>query len=209
MSEKAEAVPAEDVVADAPRSRREPGKDPRGCRGRAKGGNGKSGRRPRPRPRLLPRPNTRQLQLQSRQALQRRPLIPLRGRARRYSDATWASLSSSCTRRTGSQDRSSLQSSRESLTRKAEIPIDNTPRYVPQHVLSPEFGGLSNYERGVDSFLNEAKKDLQILKNDPDATPKQIRDVKDKIIYLRSLHENYFIGMNVFRTAKGGRDRIQ
>ena len=97
----------------------------------------------------------------------------------------------------------------ESLTRKAEIPIDNTPRYVPQHVLSPEFGGLSNYERGVDSFLNEAKKDLQILKNDPDATPKQIRDVKDKIIYLRSLHENYFIGMNVFRTAKGGRDRIQ
>ena len=97
----------------------------------------------------------------------------------------------------------------ESLTRKAEIPIDNTPRYVPQHVLSPEFGGLSNYERGVDSFLNEAKKDLQILKNDPDATPKQIRDAKDKIIYLRSLHENYFIGMNVFRTAKGGRDRIQ
>lgn len=97
----------------------------------------------------------------------------------------------------------------ESLTRKAEIPIDNTPKYVPQHVLSPEFGGLSNYERGVDSFLNEAKKDLQILKNDPDATPKQIRDAKDKIIYLRSLHENYFIGMNVFRTAKGGRDRIQ
>ncbi len=97
----------------------------------------------------------------------------------------------------------------ESLTRKAEIPIDNTPKYVPQHVLSPEFGGLSNYERGVDSFLVEAKEDLQRLKNDPDATPRQIQDAKDKIIYLRSLHENYFIGMNVFRTAKGGRDRIQ
>ena len=97
----------------------------------------------------------------------------------------------------------------ESLTRKAEIPIDNTPKYVPQHVLSPEYGGLSNYERGVDSFLEEARGDLARLNNDPDATQKQIQDAKDKIAYLQSLHENYFIGMNVFRTAKGGRDRIR
>ena len=97
----------------------------------------------------------------------------------------------------------------ESLTRKAEIPIDNTPKYVPQHVLSPEFGGLSNYERGVDSFLEEAKDDLERLKNDPDVTQKQIQDAKDKVVYLQSLHENYFIGMNVFRTAKGGRDKIK
>ena len=97
----------------------------------------------------------------------------------------------------------------ESLTRKAEIPVDNTPKYVPQHVLSPEYGGLSNYERGVSSFLEEAKEDLERLKNDPDATQKQIQDAKDKIIYLQSLHENYFIGMNVFRTARGGRDKIK
>ena len=97
----------------------------------------------------------------------------------------------------------------ESLTRKAEIPIDNTPKYVPQHVLSPEYGGLSNYERGVGSFIDEAKDDLERLKNDPDVTKKQIQDAKDKIVYLQSLHENYFIGMNVFRTARGGRDKVK
>jgi len=97
----------------------------------------------------------------------------------------------------------------ESLTRQAEIPQDHTPRYVPDHVLSPEFGGVSNYERGVDSFLEETRQKLEKLKNDPNATAKEIRETENKIAYLESLHENYFIGMNVFRTAKGGRDRIK
>ena len=97
----------------------------------------------------------------------------------------------------------------ESLTRQAEIPQDQTPEYNPQHVLSPEFGGVSNYERGVGSFLVEAKQNLENLKNNPEATEKDIKDAEDKIIYLESLHENYFIGMNVFRTAKGGREKIK
>ena len=97
----------------------------------------------------------------------------------------------------------------ESLTRQAEIPQDQTPEYNPQHVLSPEFGGVSNYERGVGSFLVEAKQNLENLKNNPEATKKDIKDAEDKIIYLESLHENYFIGMNVFRTAKGGREKIK
>lgn len=97
----------------------------------------------------------------------------------------------------------------ESLTRQAEIPQDHTPRYVPDHVLSPEFGGVSNYERGVDSFLEETRQKLEKLKNDPNATAKEIRETENEITYLESLHENYFIGMNVFRTAKGGRDRIK
>ena len=54
-------------------------------------------------------------------------------------------------------------------------------------------------------FLEEAKLKLETLKNNPDATEKDIKDAEDEIIYLESLHENYFIGMNVFRTAKGGR----
>ena len=42
----------------------------------------------------------------------------------------------------------------ESLTRHSRgTPHDHTPAYVPEHVLSPEFAGVSNYERGVDSFL--------------------------------------------------------
>ena len=97
----------------------------------------------------------------------------------------------------------------ESLTRKAEMPEDQTPAYVPQHVLSPEFAGLSNYERGVDEFLEVAKLNLETLKHDPDATEKQIQDAKDEVIYLESLHENFYIGMNVFRTAHGGRDKIK
>lgn len=97
----------------------------------------------------------------------------------------------------------------ESITRKAEVFKDATPDYVPQHVLSPEYGGVSNYERAVDQFGAEAKQRLEKLKNDPEATEKQIQDAKNDITYLDSLHENYFIGMNVFRTAKGGRDKIK
>jgi colicin import membrane protein len=97
----------------------------------------------------------------------------------------------------------------ESLTRIAEIPQDQTPAYVPEHVLSPEFSGVSNYERGVDSFLEEMKQKLKQLKSNPEATEKEIKETENKIIYLESLHENFYIGMNVFRTAKGGRDKIK
>ena len=97
----------------------------------------------------------------------------------------------------------------ESITRKAEMYKDETPNYVPEHVLSPEFGGVSNYERGVNDFLEEANQRLEKLKNDPEATKKQIKNAENDIIYLKSLHENFFVGMNVFRTAKGGRERIK
>jgi len=96
----------------------------------------------------------------------------------------------------------------ESITRKSETPQDQTPEYIPENILSPEFAGVSNYERGVDSFLDELKAKLAKLKNDPESTGKQILATQNEIIYLESIHENYFIGMNVFRTAKGGRDKI-
>jgi uncharacterized protein with von Willebrand factor type A (vWA) domain len=96
----------------------------------------------------------------------------------------------------------------ESITRKAETPQDQTPEYIPENVLSPEFAGVSNYERGIDSFLDELKAKLAKQKSDPESTEKQILATQNEIIYLESIHENYFIGMNVFRTAKGGRDKI-
>ena len=96
----------------------------------------------------------------------------------------------------------------DSLSRKAETPKDQTPDYIPEHVLSPEYGGVSNYEREVNLFLKEAKDTLEKLKNNPETTKKQIDDIKHEITYYKSLHENYFIGMNVFRTAKGGRNKI-
>ena len=97
----------------------------------------------------------------------------------------------------------------ESITQEAERFQDVTPNYVPEHVLSPEFGGVSNYEKAVDTFIDESKQILEKLKNDPEATEKQIKNAKNDIIYLKSLHENFHIGMNVFRTAKGGRDKIK
>ncbi len=97
----------------------------------------------------------------------------------------------------------------ESLTRQAEIPRDQTPEYVPERVLSPEFAGVSSYERGVVLFLEETRQRLKELQSNPDATKQEIKGTKDKIIYLESLHENFFIGMNVFRTAKGGRSKLK
>jgi colicin import membrane protein len=96
----------------------------------------------------------------------------------------------------------------DELTRKVEIPKDNTPKYIPQHVLSPEFGGMSNYESGVGKFLEETKQKLKKLKNNPDASKKDITTTQHELEYLESLYENYYIGMNVFRTAKGGRNKL-
>jgi colicin import membrane protein len=96
----------------------------------------------------------------------------------------------------------------ESITHIAETPHDQTPEYNPQHVLSPEYGGVSNYERGVDSFLDELKAKLAKQKSDPESTEKEILATENEITYLESIHENFYIGMNVFRTAKGGRDKI-
>ena len=95
-----------------------------------------------------------------------------------------------------------------SLTRTAETPKDQTPAYVPENVLSPEFKGMSNYERGVDDFLVESKERLDKLKNDPESTEKEILNATNDIKYLESIHENFYIGMNVFRTAKGGRSKL-
>ena len=95
-----------------------------------------------------------------------------------------------------------------SLTKTAETPKDQTPAYVPENVLSPEFKGMSNYERGVDDFLDESKERLGKLKNDPESTEKEILNATNDIKYLESIHENFYIGMNVFRTAKGGRSKL-
>jgi nucleoid-associated protein YgaU len=97
----------------------------------------------------------------------------------------------------------------DELTRKVEIPINNTPKYIPQHVLSPEFGGMSNYESGVEKFLEETKQKLRKLKNDPHASKNDIVTTQQELEYLESLYENYYLGMNVFRTAKGGRNKLR
>ena len=97
----------------------------------------------------------------------------------------------------------------EELSRQALIPKDQTPKYNPEHVLSPEFSGGSNYETGIQDLVEETKQKLERLLNDPEANPQEIELTKLKLKKLDYLHENFNLGMNVFRTAKGGREKIQ
>jgi colicin import membrane protein len=97
----------------------------------------------------------------------------------------------------------------EEISRMVEIPKDQTPPYKPEHILSPEFGGTSNYESGITQLVEEARQKLDRLKNSPDVTPLEISKAEQDLIYLDSLYQNFYYGMNVFRTAKGGRDRLK
>ena len=47
------------------------------------------------------------------------------------------------------------------------------------------------------------------IKNDPDANPDDITRAEQDLKYLDSLYENFYQGMNVFRTAKGGRAKLR
>lgn len=83
------------------------------------------------------------------------------------------------------------------------------PPYLPQHVLSPEFQVTSNYEVGLSDILQEKTLALQRLQENPNANQKQIQQAQEQLKELSRLYENYNIGMNVFRTAKGGRGKIR
>ena len=97
----------------------------------------------------------------------------------------------------------------EEISRKVQIPTDQTPKYDPKHVLSPEFAGDSNYESGIEDLLDQAKQKLDRLLNDPEANPQEIELTKNSLKKLEYLLENFELGMNVFRTAKGGRSTLR
>lgn len=94
------------------------------------------------------------------------------------------------------------------ISRKAEIPTNQIPKYEPKYILSKEFGGTSNYEVGLDRIKEEAEQKLAHL-NNSGASKDLIKKAKEDLKKLDYLYENYHIGMNVFRTAKGGRDKVK
>ena len=96
----------------------------------------------------------------------------------------------------------------EEISRRVEIPTDQTPKYNPQHMLSPEYHGASNYESGIESFRDELEEKLAKLQKDPNASKQQIHQAEEDLKTIDYLFENYHLGMNVFRTAKGGRSKI-
>ena len=97
----------------------------------------------------------------------------------------------------------------EEIARRVQDPKDQTPKYTPENVLSPEFGGTSNYESGITDLMEKAKQKLARLLNDPEATQQEIELAKLDLKKLNYLYDNYNMGMNVFRTAKGGRDTLR
>ena len=96
----------------------------------------------------------------------------------------------------------------EEISRRVEIPTDQTPKYNPQHMLSPEYRGASNYESGIESFRNDLEEKLAKLQKDPNASKQQIHQTEEDLKTIDYLFENFHLGMNVFRTAKGGRSKI-
>lgn len=97
----------------------------------------------------------------------------------------------------------------EAIATKVETYKDQTPEYKPDHMLSPEFVGTSNYERAISEFRKEKLAELKKLDSDSNTTSDEISNAKDNIRILDHLYENYNLGMNVFRTAKGGRAKLR
>ena len=75
--------------------------------------------------------------------------------------------------------------------------------------LDPVFHGESNYEVGLEGLLTEKRGLIKKLEADPQASRETLQTVKEELQIVEGLWENYHIGMNVFRNAKGGRDGIR
>ena len=96
----------------------------------------------------------------------------------------------------------------EEIARQVQTPKDQTPKYNPENMLSPEFGGGSNYETGLTDLIEDAKQKLNKLLNNPEASQQELEIAKLDLKKLEYLYDNYNMGMNVFRTAKGGRNKL-
>ncbi len=101
------------------------------------------------------------------------------------------------------------QEEENEISRKVEIPTNQIPVYEPKYILSQEFSGISNYEKGIETIKQETQEKLNRLKNDPNSSSTEIKQVEEDLKRLDYLFENYHVGMNVFRTAKGGRDKLR
>lgn len=95
------------------------------------------------------------------------------------------------------------------IAQKVETYSDQTPAYEPRHILSPEYGGTSNYEEGIRIVRQETVERLAQLQSDPNSDSALMRRMVEDLKTLDHLYENFNIGMNVFRTAHGGRNKLR
>lgn len=83
---------------------------------------------------------------------------------------------------------------------------EGTTKITP---LDPAFHGESNYEVGLEALLKEQKELIAKLEADPETTKETLQFAREELQTLETLWENYHMGMNVFRNAKGGRDGVR
>jgi len=75
--------------------------------------------------------------------------------------------------------------------------------------LDPAFHGESNYEVGLEDLLAEKRDIVAKLEANPDTSQETLQSAREALSIIDGLWQNYHIGMNVFRNAKGGRDGIR
>ena len=67
----------------------------------------------------------------------------------------------------------------------------------------------SEYERDLGKLILDKKKMLEELKENQHGDASDVRKLEEEIETLRSLYENYNLGMNYFRRARGGRSGLR
>lgn len=63
----------------------------------------------------------------------------------------------------------------------------------------------SEYEQNVGKLIVEKTEKYESMKNDPNVTKSELESLLSEIELLEVLYENYNLGMNYFRRARGGR----
>jgi hypothetical protein len=67
----------------------------------------------------------------------------------------------------------------------------------------------SEYEENVGKLIYEKEQLLEKIKNDRSIPSRTIQSLVLEIETLQSLYDNYNLGMNYFRRAKGGRSGLR
>ena len=67
----------------------------------------------------------------------------------------------------------------------------------------------SEYEQNVGKLIAEKTEKYESMKNDPNVTKSELDSLLSEIELLEALFENYNLGMNYFRRAKGGRSGLR
>jgi hypothetical protein len=67
----------------------------------------------------------------------------------------------------------------------------------------------SEYEQNVGGLISEKRRMLESLKGKTEVREEEVRRLNQEIEYLENLYNNYNLGMNYFRRAKGGRKGLR